>query len=106
MDKKIQARRAFDFSPPNAAAEIVQNVAMIIATQKGSVPYDRAFGIDYTLLDAPQGVGRARLAADTARAIAQYEPRAVVRSITWGDASPAGIVSPVVSIEIIGGDEL
>ena len=33
--------------------EILQNIAMILTTSKGSVPLDRNFGIDMSALDLP-----------------------------------------------------
>lgn len=90
-----------NFEPESVTDEIKQNVAFILATQKGTVPYMRDFGIDYGQLDTHGAVGRARVTADVIRAIKTYEPRANVERVVWPDgASATGTVSPRVIITI------
>lgn len=38
-----------NFSPHSIAEEVIQNVRCILATRKGSVPFDRAFGVSWDM---------------------------------------------------------
>ncbi|MDD6088474.1 MAG: GPW/gp25 family protein [Desulfovibrionaceae bacterium] len=92
-----------NFSPQSTEAEVIQNVRCILATRKGSVPFDRAFGVSWDMLDRPLPVAKAMMIAAVVEAIQEYEPRAEVRGVKFnadGDAAMEGILNPVVTIEI------
>lgn len=74
-----------DFAPSTVLKEIIQNVRTIITTVKTSVPLDRGFGIDGTIVDLPIPVARARITTEILQAINQYEPRAKVVSVDFSD---------------------
>lgn len=83
--------------------EIVQNVRTILTTRKGTVPLDRDFGLDFTFLDAPINVSKARLQNEVFEAIRKYEPRAVIREISFNTEqinAMSGRMLPTVKIEI------
>jgi hypothetical protein len=61
--------------------EIAQNVRMILSTRKGSLPLDRDFGIDWSIIDAPVPHALARLKLDIVKQIEKYEPRVRVEKI-------------------------
>lgn len=69
--------------------EIIQNVKTIMSTVLGTVPLDRAFGIDGEFVDQPLPVAQARAAAAMVTAVEKWEPRVQVQKITWVD-DPAG----------------
>mgnify|MGYP002625792406 FL=1 len=92
-----------NFSPQSTAEEVIQNVRCILATRKGSVPFDRAFGVSWDMLDRPLPVAKAMMIAVVVEAVQEYEPRAEVRGVRFdADATDAmeGRLSPVVTIEI------
>ena len=86
--------------PATEYEEIVQNVQMILATMKGTVPLDRGFGIDGRFLDEPTGVVQARAAAEITSAINSQEPRARVQKVFF-DGDLAGGFGISVRIEIV-----
>ena len=88
-----------NFAPATEAEEILQNVRTIISTPKLSVPLDREFGVDCSVLDRPMPVAQAELASDIITAIREYEPRAVVTGITY-EATDDGILKPKVQVTI------
>ena len=90
------------FAPANTVQEVIQNVRMIITTPKGTVPLDREFGIDATVVDKPLPVAQAQLARDIVNAVKKYEPRAKVKRVDFEDGSEAinGVLKPIVRIEI------
>jgi phage baseplate assembly protein W len=81
-------------------AEILQNVRTILSTVRGTVPLDRAFGIDGDMVDAAQPVVRARLAADVVASIERYEPRVTVTAIDWREIEADGRMVPAVGIQL------
>ncbi len=89
--------------------EIIQNVRTILATVKGTVPLDRAFGLDIGFLDEPIPLARAYYAAEVVRAIKAHEPRAEVVEILWANDTAdlmGGIIKPTVRIKIIEGVDI
>lgn len=90
------------FSPSSTTQEIIQNVRTIITTTKGSVPLDRDFGIDNTVIDKPLPIAQALISRDIVAAVKKYEPRATVKKVEFTDGSGAidGILRPIVRIEI------
>ena len=100
LEYTIAADRApIDLVPNDEIQEILQNVRTIISTTRGSVPLDRAFGIDPNVIDIPMLQAKAKITNEILRAIRKYEPRAKVSRITFtGDLN--GRLVPDVSITI------
>lgn len=91
---------SINFSP-NLAEEITQNVRTIINTVKGSVPFDKSFGLDSSSLDEPTLIAQARLTGMITTAIQTYEPRASVVQVLYESDDQNGILQPIVQIEIV-----
>lgn len=92
-----------NFSPHSVAEEVIQNVRCILATRKGSVPFDRAFGVSWDMLDKPLPVAKAMMIAAVVEAIQEHEPRAEVRGVKFeanSEAAMEGRLNPIVTIEI------
>lgn len=53
----------------------LQNVALILATRKGTVPMYRDFGLDQKFLDKPLTAVRPMMIADMRENIERWEPR-------------------------------
>lgn len=70
-----------DFTPKNISAEVLQNVRTILATRRGSVPLDRAFGISWEHLDEPLPIAKMHTMSDVIDAVRRYEPRAVIEDV-------------------------
>ncbi len=71
---------------------VLQNIALILATPKGSVPFYRDFGISNEFLDKPMPVAKIMMIGEVREAIETWEPRAAVktsalRRIPWSPAS-------------------
>ncbi len=82
--------------------EIIQNVQTILTTSIGSVPLDRAFGIDLSPLDAPTTFTKAELAPIIIEAIHSYEPRVNVESVTFQETDQ-GTLLPIVRLSLAEG---
>ena len=80
--------------------EVMQNVKLIIMTRKGTQPLDRNFGISYDFVDSPMLRVRAMAEQEIFMALRKYEPRAVLKQITWNSDPVSGSVKPNVSIQV------
>lgn len=81
--------------------EILRNVAVILATPKGSVPLYRDFGLDMRFLDKPMNVAKNAAVIPVREAIEGWEPRAVFKGMTlFPDPSNPGKLAFTVRIEI------
>ncbi|MBQ7478232.1 MAG: GPW/gp25 family protein [Selenomonadaceae bacterium] len=100
VDIDTAERNDIVLMPETELDEIIQNVRMILATEKMSVPMDREFGISRTMIDQPIGAAQARMSAAIVAAIPKYEPRAKVKQVIYSGASEDGELRIVVRIEI------
>lgn len=88
-----------DFAPKSVVEEVLQNVRTIITTTKYSIPLDREFGIDGSVVDLPINVAMARLTNEIFRAIRRYETRAVIESITFR-GEETGRLIPTLEVSV------
>ena len=63
--------------------EVLQNVRMILTTPIFTVPLDREFGVDYSMLDMPMETAQALLRAEIYAKIRRYEPRATITDVSF-----------------------
>lgn len=81
--------------------EIQQNVAVIISTPQGSVVSDRAFGINFNIVDRPLLIAKGLLIQNYTEAVRTYEPRAEVTSVTFNTDPDTGLLIPKVVVNIV-----
>jgi phage baseplate assembly protein W len=82
--------------------EIMQNIRTILSTVHYSVPLDRGFGVDLTLLDSPLPAAKARLTGDIIAAVNKYEPRVEVVEVSYEGDGLEGKLMPKVRVRING----
>lgn len=82
--------------------EILQNVKTIVTTPVGTVPLDRDFGVDFTVLDLPINQVQARYTVEVISKIRKYEPRCKVLKVTYEYNGETGKVTPKVVLQIVG----
>ncbi|MGG1638236.1 GPW/gp25 family protein [Paenibacillus sp. NRS-1760] len=88
---------------PSPSEELIQNVRTILSTLQGSVPIERDFGIDSSIIDEPIQIAKARLTSLIYEAITKYEPRVNIELIEFEDDLFNGILVPIVHLgEVIG----
>ena len=91
------------FNDPELVSSVLQNIAVILATPKGSVPQYREFGLSTTMLDKPTPIAKMALRAEVKEAIERWEPRAQFVSMTFEERiTQPGTLWPTVEVEIIG----
>lgn len=80
---------------------VLQNIAVILSTPKGSVPLCRNFGLDMSFLDLPMERAKIAMIAPVREAVEQWEPRASVTDVSFAvDTSNPGRLIPTVEVEI------
>ena len=86
--------------PKTLEEEVHQNIRFLLATQKGSIPLNRDFGISLDLLDNPTPVAKQKLIAEIISAVEKWEPRAKVTKV-WFEEDSTGKLKPQVSFATI-----
>ena len=87
--------------PSSELEEIIQNVRTILTTRKGSVPLDRAFGIDTGIVDKPTASIQGLLTVAIMETVERYEPRVKVQAVSFEGDGEEGIVYPCVKVVIL-----
>lgn len=100
MTIEIVSLEGIDFTPNTKKAEIIQNVRTIVTTAKGSVPLDRDFGIDTSIIDLPINKVKSLLITNIMQAVAKYESRAKVTRVDF-DIKSDGVVTPRLKVAIV-----
>lgn len=89
------------FNEADTVNSVLQNIAVILSTPKGSVPLYREFGIPFDILDKPIPIAKNMIIAPVREAIERWEPRATFVDIRFsGDVSQPGSLIPIVEVEI------
>ncbi|MDR2946278.1 MAG: hypothetical protein LBV79_05995 [Candidatus Adiutrix sp.] len=84
-------------------AGLAQEVRTVMTTRKGSLPLDRDFGIDFSIIDRPVNTVLPTYVAEVARQIEKYVPRVQVLSVTFTPSAPDaadGILHPVARVRV------
>lgn len=88
-----------DLAPPNVYQEVIQNIAVILDTVQKSSPLLRGLGIPGELYGRPLPVVENLLVGQIYDQIEQYEPRAIIREVTFEEDSLKGVLIPIVALE-------
>lgn len=89
------------FNETDAVNSVLQNIAIILSTPRGTVPQYRDFGLDWSFLDKPIPMAKVLMVAPVREAIKRWEPRATVLDVSFSeDPSQPGTLIPTVEVEI------
>lgn len=92
---------SLSFAPQTELEEIIQNVRTILTTRKGSVPLDREFGIDMSIVDKPSTSVQGLLTVEVMETVEKYEPRVKVQGVAFSGDGAEGAVYPIAKVVII-----
>ena len=92
---------ALQLAPKDETVSILQNVALILSSAKGTIPFYRAFGVDADYVDRPQTAANVLITRAVTEAIMAFEPRCEVigADVEW-DAENPGRYYVTVEVEI------
>lgn len=89
------------FNEQETVSSVLQNIAVILSTPKGTVPQYRDFGLDNSFVDKPRPVAEVLMVAPVKEAIQRWEPRAEVLDVSFSeDPAQPGVLIPTVEVDI------
>ncbi|MBR3767520.1 MAG: GPW/gp25 family protein [Clostridia bacterium] len=103
MKLKISASDAFEIqlNATDVLTSVIQNIRIILNTWLGTVPMYRSFGISSAPLHKPVSAAEPLLMASIQEAVEKYEPRVLVKEITFEkEADAPGKIIPTVEVII------
>lgn len=71
-------RRPLALMEQNEQASILQNIAVLLGTKKGTVPMYRDFGLPMEYIGKPMTIAETLLLNEVTEAVRKFEPRATV----------------------------
>jgi hypothetical protein len=105
MKITVNDLQKINMEPQTVTEEIMQNVAVVLATPKYSVPLDRGLGLNMTFLDKPVPAAKVLAIGDIMDAIEEAEPRVRVTDVDFLEDGMIGRLVPVVEVELIDGGQ-
>lgn len=67
----------------DAASSVIQNVALLLNTKKGTIPMYRDFGLPMGFVDKPINVAETIATLEIAEALEKFEPRASLKDLRF-----------------------
>lgn len=89
------------FEHDNLAAEVVQNMSIVLNTPLGSVPGYREFGIDMSYLHAPKPIAQTMFVAAANEALEKFEPRGKVLEVKFDEDADGSTNAPILEVKIV-----
>lgn len=86
--------------PEDVVQEVLQNVAMLLCTPKGSLPLARGMGMDNSYIDMPMLAAEHILMAEILELVEEYEPRAEIKDATITKNNETGKLTVILEVEI------
>jgi Bacteriophage baseplate protein W len=80
--------------------EVLHNIVAIITTEIGTVPLDRNFGLDDSIIDLPINLAIPFMRQEIFLKVRHYEPRAQIHSIRFEGDPAQGTLKPILSVSI------
>lgn len=80
--------------------EVIRNVKTILTTPKGTVAFDRDFGVDWSIVDQPMARAKGQLTTEYVKQVRKYEPRVKVTEVLFEEVNQDGVLIPRVVLEI------
>lgn len=85
----------------NTVKSVLQNISILLATRKGTVPMYREFGLPMDYIDKPIDVAESLMASEIAEAIENYEPRAELVGLKIeNSANNPGKIAVILEVDI------
>ena len=78
-------------------AELDRQLALLLSTREGTMPLDRAFGLNMDFVDMPPEAAKSLYTAEITKKMAQFIPEVRVQSVQWTHGGE-GVFYPKVVI--------
>ena len=97
MRYKVSALESLRLEKPESVQAVLRNIAVLLATRKGSVPLYRDFGLDVSYLDHPLDLAQNLFAVAAMEAVERWEPRVQVTGVSFvADGAEGSMKAKVV----------
>ncbi len=70
------------FQENDTVQSVIQNIALLLNTKKGTIPMYREFGLPMEFIDKPIDVAETMATVEISDALEEFEPRAVLSDLT------------------------
>ena len=90
---------SMQFQQEDKVLYVLQNIALLLNTKKGTVPMYREFGLDMNFIDKPIDVAETIAFSEITDAVEEFEPRATVVDVTF-EKTTDGKIAIAVEVEI------
>ena len=97
----------FTLMENDLVSSVLQNVAIILSTLQGDVPFGREIGLAGKFIDKPMVLARTMMIAEIQDALLLNEPRATLKGVIFDeDVNAPGRLIPIVTVEVNDGQGL
>ncbi len=90
---------SLDLNQSDEVRSILQNVAVLLCTKKGTVPMYREYGLSMEFLDKPLEVAETLAFSEISEALETFEPRAELEDLFFEEA-PDGKIGITVRVNV------
>ena len=90
---------SLQFNQSDTNKSILQDIALLLRTKRGTVPLARDFGLEMKFLDKPIDIAETIAYTEVTEAVEEYEPRASVTDVFFS-AGVNGTMILNVEVEI------
>lgn len=94
---------AFSVAPESEDEEILQNIRLLLSSEKYELPLARDMGLSYDYRGRPIPVAKTLLYQAIFDAVEEFEPRAEIVNIDFEEDSDKGIIIPIVEVKTSDG---
>lgn len=89
MAAKKDTAMTYALCTEDTIKSVLQNVALIVSTIKGTSTMYREFGVRGAFIDKPPHAAKTLLASEIREAVEEFEPRAEVQDISFAQSGAA-----------------
>ncbi len=90
---------SLDLNQSDEVRSILQNVAVLLCTKKGTVPMYREYGLSMEFLDKPLEVAETLAFSEISEALEMFEPRAELEDLFF-EKAPDGRIGITVRVNV------
>ncbi|MCM1275452.1 MAG: GPW/gp25 family protein [Lachnospiraceae bacterium] len=83
MDIVINSEENYEqnFQENDTVRSVIQNIALLLNTKKGTIPMYREFGLPMNFIDKPINVAETMATLEITEALRDFEPRAKLKNL-------------------------
>ena len=91
---------SYNLCENETVTSVLQNLALLLATKKGTIPMYREYGLSQEFLDKPYEIAKVLLLSEVTEAVEKFEPRATVINVDFEKSDITGKTSVRLEVEI------